>query len=303
MVVALLLAACGQGDASADGGAPVETVTPEPPRLMPEWFLEGFPPPPEGAEFHSASQTENPLLLQHHTEERRPLEEKGTVLERYVRLSYGTGTQAELEEVLDYYRTALPESGWEILSEEELDPQENEYLEHPGVRLAFDAHGHEGRLNVLRHPDHISVGIGVLEQHEERAPYSAYPPMIELPAWYATLPEPPGQLRRSRIEVSYQGSLIEGWYSISYEAYSLGGEKGDAAAVADYYRNQLRQTDWRILDVQQETEKNELGHTTHLRERVVLEIAGHGVTGYVTVSQESRDGEWSTARVSVTVDG
>lgn len=304
LLATLLMAACGQGGSHMEGADLAGTAAPEPPGLMPGWFLEGFPPPPDGAVFHSAIQSENAMVMQHYTEEPRPNEEKGTVVSHGVQLNYGTGTADQVEEVLDHYRAALPEAGWEIISEEEIDPDERPDREYPETRLRFDAHGHQGTVTVSPREDHVQIGLGVSEQHHDRAPYSTYPPMIELPEWYASLPEPPEQIRRSMMEVRYQQPHAASTYWFEYEQYSLAGQEGDVASVADHYRGLLQQSGWQITDEEQLTEEEELAHTTHRQDRMVLEIAGHGVSGRISVSQSSwTEGEWTPASVTVIIDG
>ena len=231
-----------------------------------------------------------------------PEEEGGTLLGRTVRLTYGKGSAAEVKEVIDHYRVVLREAGWEITFEEELDPEEQPSVDYPGKRLGYDVDGHRGTVTASQHEDHVRIILSVYESQPDRAPYSTYPPLIDLPGWYDVLPEPPEQIRRARVEVWYREAPTT-FYWIEYLEYSLTGQQGDVDSVADHYRGLLGQSGWQIFEEKRHSEEDELPHTIHRHEEVVFDIAGHGVTGKISVSQSSwQEGQWTPASVTVTID-
>lgn len=304
LLTALLIAACGQESPHLEQFDVTEAPSTDSPGWLPGWLLETFPPSPDGAVLASADLAENAITHQQYdAEERMPEEEGGTLLGRTVRLTYGKGSAAEVKEVIDHYRVVLREAGWEITFEEELDPEEQPSVSYPGKRLGYDVDGHRGTVTASQHEDHVRIILSVYESQPDRAPYSTYPPLIDLPGWYDVLPEPPEQIRRARVEVWYREAPTT-FYWIEYLEYSLTGQQGDVDSVADHYRGLLGQSGWQIFEEKRHSEEDELPHTIHRHEEVVFDIAGHGVTGKISVSQSSwQEGQWTPASVTVTIDG
>ncbi|QSB15356.1 hypothetical protein JQS43_03045 [Natronosporangium hydrolyticum] len=299
-LVAAVLSACGQADEAGEFVADTPSSTPdEAEPLVPDWFPEAFPPPPEGVEFGGATLREN--VINHGGE---ITEDLGTLLSRSVQLVYSGGSDAEIAAALDHYRTAFPDAGWEIVLDEELDPAENPSVRYPGWRLVTEHADSGGSVTVSQREDHVEILARDTASFPERAPYSAHPPLIELPEWYELLPELPAELWRYSIEARYQDDLRTPRHVIEYHENDAGrGEEDRGVEIIDHHRDRLP-AGWLISDEEDSLEEEGQEPHTWQRRQVGIEVDGDGLAVSISTRQSTDlDGEWGGVVLTIIVDG
>lgn len=283
----MLLAGCGQPDTpgTPQEATPSPTTSPAPRVDPPAGFPQQFPPPPQDAPLIRATLKENAMTDmegEHH----------GTVIHRSYRFETGTGTEQDFDAVLQYYEEALPDAGWSIEDEKRADSTSKP--DRAKVRLVISGHGydrvelHQVSVYIQQLEDVVHTEVSVTDFFDDRAPYYTYPPLIPLPDQLTVLANQlPQDAIRDRVEIRHQ---LDGPNTAEISFYLPDKHGPDnnhmvLETVADHYRTALPALGWSITDDQQESDHEDLEHSTLDTETRVIGFETVDLTGRLYARQ------------------